>query len=106
MIFAPYDDMERFTISVNEVKPFAERFGTPNIAWQTDVIEPTQASLRLWAYLNDHLDATLLNAGAIAADLGWSRTEVFDHMHNFLRMNYIQCDRADALGDPMNRLLL
>jgi hypothetical protein len=103
MIFAPYDDMERFDISVNEKKPFAATFGVMDESDPPDVLEPTLASARLWGYLNDHAHDKLLSASAIMAALGWSRIEVLEQMETFLGNGYILCTRQGALREALER---
>lgn len=101
MLFAPYDDQEKYELRLNPDRPINY---VPEPGDDPRSVESAMDTMRLWDYLLAHGNDQLVNAGTIAQELGWPRAAVL-HYSTFLLMGgFVECDRGRELMKAIDRI--
>ncbi len=101
MLFAPFDDEGRYELRLN---PEQQPNYVPEPGDKSWVVETAMDSLRLLDYFTAHADDEVVNAGAIAQELGWPRAVVLHYLTFLLVGRFLVCDQSRELVKAIGRM--
>lgn len=101
MLFAPYDDQETYELRLN---PEQHPNYVPEHGEKPWVAESAMDNLRLLDYFVAHADDEVVNAGAVAEELGWPRAAVLHYLTFLIVGRFLECDRGRELVKAIGRI--